>query len=102
MSEDEFLALKKQGKNSSNRNDQSQNYDHIDADVYDFATLRQELGVDEHDDFQDEEDDGLGDQLIEEGDDLNTRFLLYRQRFRFLWEYPTFFQRYFRGGSLLC
>ncbi|CAO0789595.1 unnamed protein product [Mucor circinelloides] len=71
LSEDEFLALKKQGKNSSNRNDQSQNYDHIDADVYDFATLRQELGVDEHDDFQDEEDDGLGDQLIEEGDDVN-------------------------------
>lgn len=71
MSEDEFLALKKQGKNSSNRNDQSQNYDHIDADVYDFATLRQELGVDEQDDFQDEEDDGLGDQLIEEGDDVN-------------------------------
>lgn len=71
MSEDEFRALKKQGKNNNNnRNDQNQNYDHIDADVYDFATLRQELGVSEHDDLQ-EEDDGLGDQLIEEGDDAN-------------------------------
>ncbi|ORX43994.1 hypothetical protein DM01DRAFT_1340550 [Hesseltinella vesiculosa] len=35
-----------------------------DADVYDFASLRHELG---DDDF----DDGLGDQLEEAGDDLN-------------------------------
>jgi DNA topoisomerase 2-associated protein PAT1 len=45
-----------------------QNYD--DADVYDFATLRHELGVSEN--VEEEEfDDGLGDQLVEEGDDSN-------------------------------
>ncbi|KAI8637124.1 topoisomerase II-associated protein PAT1-domain-containing protein [Parasitella parasitica] len=68
LSEDEYRALNKQG--NKNRSDQSQSYDHIDADVYDFATLRQELGVNEHDNLQ-EEDGNLADQLIEEGDDVN-------------------------------
>lgn len=37
-----------------------------DADVYDFASLRDELGADDE-----EINDGLGDQLEEVGDDLN-------------------------------
>lgn len=61
-------ALTEQGKGNNNR-DQVQNYDHVDADVYDFATLRHELGV--HDEPE-EKQDGLGDQLIEEGDDNNN------------------------------
>lgn len=36
-----------------------------DADVYDFQSLRDELGG------EDEINDGLGDQLEEVGDDLN-------------------------------
>jgi DNA topoisomerase 2-associated protein PAT1 len=36
-----------------------------DADVYDFQSLRDELGD------EDEINDGLGDQLEEVGDDLN-------------------------------
>jgi DNA topoisomerase 2-associated protein PAT1 len=48
--------------------DQQSNYQDA-ADVYDFATLRDELG---HDDKEDDLDDGLGDQLIEEGDDNNN------------------------------
>ncbi|CAO3607048.1 unnamed protein product [Cunninghamella blakesleeana] len=36
-----------------------------DANVYDFSTLRDELGCD------DDYDDNLGDQLVEQGDDFN-------------------------------
>lgn len=62
-------ALTDQGKRNHGRGaEQSQTYDHVDADVYDFATLRHELGVSD----EQEEDDGLGDQLIEEGDDNNN------------------------------
>ncbi|KAG2201345.1 hypothetical protein INT47_001433 [Mucor saturninus] len=68
LSEDEMRALTEQGGGNNNRN-QVQNYDHVDADVYDFATLRHELGV--HDEPE-EKQDGLGDQLIEEGDDNNN------------------------------
>ncbi|RCH99403.1 hypothetical protein CU097_015577 [Rhizopus azygosporus] len=41
-------------------------YDQTDVDVYDFATLRDELGA--HEDVLLEDDDHLGDQLLEEGD----------------------------------
>lgn len=63
-------ALTEQGGGGGNHRDQVQTYDHIDADVYDFATLRHELGV--HDEPEVVEQDALADQLIEEGDDNNT------------------------------
>lgn len=62
-------ALTEQGGKNNRGVEQSQTYDHADADVYDFATLRHELGVSED---PEEEHDGLGDQLIEEGDDNNN------------------------------
>lgn len=62
-------ALTEQGGGGGNHREQAQTYDHIDADVYDFATLRHELGVQ---DEPEEEQDALADQLIEEGDDNNT------------------------------
>ncbi|KAI9256216.1 topoisomerase II-associated protein PAT1-domain-containing protein [Sporodiniella umbellata] len=49
-----------------NKQDALSNYDH--ADVYDFATLRDELGAHEEELL---EDDQLGDQLIEDGDNNN-------------------------------
>lgn len=69
LSEDEMRALTEQGGKNNRGVEQSQTYDHADADVYDFATLRHELGVSEE---PEEENDGLADQLIEEGDDNNN------------------------------
>jgi DNA topoisomerase 2-associated protein PAT1 len=68
LSEDEMRALTDQGKNNNRGAEQLQTYDHVDADVYDFATLGHELGVSD----EQEVDDGLGDQLVEEGDDNNN------------------------------
>lgn len=68
LTEDDIRTLSEQGKNNSRDSDNIQHYENIDADVYDFETLRHELGVDD----EEEAHDGLGDQLIEEGDDNNN------------------------------
>ncbi|KAI8095121.1 topoisomerase II-associated protein PAT1-domain-containing protein [Gilbertella persicaria] len=60
-------ALTEQGKTDKGV-EHTQSYDHTD-DVYDFADLRHQYEV--NDQGETEEDDGLGDQLIEEGDDNN-------------------------------
>ncbi|KAI7898347.1 topoisomerase II-associated protein PAT1 [Cokeromyces recurvatus] len=67
LTNEEFRALAEQGIDKNKDSKQTETYDNVDADVYDFAALRQEFGVDE----DQEENDGLGDQLIEEGDDYN-------------------------------
>ncbi|CAO3668976.1 unnamed protein product [Rhizopus microsporus] len=61
LSERELQQLTDQEKNKD-----VSSYDQTDVDVYDFATLRDELGAHEH--VLLEDDDHLGDQLIEEGD----------------------------------
>ncbi|KAI8366435.1 topoisomerase II-associated protein PAT1 [Choanephora cucurbitarum] len=68
LSEEEMHALTEQGKQNNKALEHSQAYDHTEA-VYDFAALRHELGVDDQE--HEEIHDGLGDQLIEEGDDNN-------------------------------
>ena len=79
LSERELQQLTDQEKNKD-----VSSYDQTDVDVYDFATLRDELGA--HEDVLLEDDDHLGDQLIEEGDINNDitfadapvgKFLLY-------------------------
>ncbi|KAI8989976.1 topoisomerase II-associated protein PAT1-domain-containing protein [Pilobolus umbonatus] len=65
LSEDELRALNDQ---DSSHKKEDQSYDYVDADIYDFATLRHELGAD--DDLED--NNTLGDHLVEEGDDNNN------------------------------
>lgn len=62
LSEEELRGL-----TDKNKQDTISTYDH--ADVYDFATLRDELGA--HEEELLEEGDHLADQLIEDGDNNN-------------------------------
>ncbi|KAG1595547.1 hypothetical protein G6F48_000617 [Rhizopus delemar] len=62
LSEEELRGL-----TDKNKQDTISTYDH--ADVYDFATLRDELGA--HEEELLEEGDQLADQLIEDGDNNN-------------------------------
>lgn len=61
MSNEELRVLA-----DKNEQDTIPTYDH--ADIYDFATLRDELGAHEEEMF---DNDQLGEQLIEDGDNNN-------------------------------
>jgi DNA topoisomerase 2-associated protein PAT1 len=63
LTDDELHSLKVQGINN-NGDSEAAYHEHSDADIYDFETLRHELGVDD----EQEESDGLG----EEADDYNN------------------------------